>query len=185
MTYSITNTPDIEPIDLDDMKNYLKVDLTDDDELIVVLIEAARQEVEALYGFALITQTVKVVYDSWNEFGELPLSNATSVTSVKYYDSDNTQQTWSSSNYIVDTDGEPNCISKKTDVAFPALYNRPSPIEVIYTAGFGSNTTDVPHHLKIPIYKIVADWYDRREDKPWERVSASRYLVRKNMICLL
>ncbi len=164
------------------MKNYLKVDVDDDDILIAQLITAATREIESLYGYALITQTIKAVYDDWRL--ELPMSNVQSVTSVKYYDVDNSQQTWASSNYIVDSDGIPNCITKKTDVTYPTVYNRPNPIEVIYIAGFGDDTTDVPDIKKLPIYRMVADWYDQREDKPWEKVTAVRYLTRRNMECL-
>lgn len=180
MRYTVTNKADNLPITLSEAKSYLKVDHDDDDTLIDQLTRAATEFVESTLGYALITQTIKAVYDDWEIV--LPLSNVQSVTSVKYYDVDNTQQTWASSNYLIDSDGKPNCITKKTSVSWPTLYDRPSAVEVIYIAGYGDDSGDVRQEDKIAIYKTLADWYEMREDRPWEKVTAARYLMRKNAV---
>ena len=146
-----------------------------------MLIQSARRYVETLLGKALITQTIEAVYDCWDIV--LPLANAQSITSVKYYDVDGVLQTLNSARYIADLKGLPNRITRHPDYSWPQLQvNRSSAIEVVYVAGFGDTRDDVPAELKIPIYKVLTEFYEKREDKPWEKVTASRYLIRKNAV---
>ena len=181
MQYTVTNSPDVEPISLNEAKDYLKVDYDTDNDLILDLIGAARRYVETLMGRAFITQTIEAVYDCWDIV--LPLANATSVTSVKYYDTDGVLQTLASGRYIADLKGLPNRIVRHPDYTWPSLQlNRTSAVEVIYTAGFGDTRDDVPREYLIPIYKVLTEFYEKREDKPWEKVTASKYLIRKNAV---
>src|SRR5580698_760383 len=48
--------PIVEPVSLSDMKNYLRVDVTDDDLLISTLISASRERAEDLTGRCLVAQ---------------------------------------------------------------------------------------------------------------------------------
>lgn len=182
MQYTVINSPDVEPISLNEAKGYLKVDFDTDNNLILMLIEAARRYTETLLGQALITQTIEAVYDCWEPI-VLPLSNAQSVTSVKYYDVDGLLQTLSSDRYLVNLKGKPNTIRRHPDYSWPELQvNREAPIEVVYVAGFGDSRDAIPSELKMPIYKVLGEFYEKREDKPWEKVTASKYLIRKNAV---
>jgi uncharacterized phiE125 gp8 family phage protein len=156
------------------------VDYTEDDDLIIDLIEAARRYCETLMGVAFITQTIEAVYDDWCI--NVPLSNIQSVTSVQYYDEDNTLQTLNSDTYIVDAKGKPNSITRHKNYQWPPLFDRPSPVIVTYVAGFGDAANDVEKEFVVPVYKVLSEWYELREDKPWEKVTASRYLIRKNAV---
>jgi uncharacterized phiE125 gp8 family phage protein len=55
--------PAVEPLSLDEAKLHLRVDIVDDDELITVLIQAAREYCEEFCHRAFITQTWKLVLD--------------------------------------------------------------------------------------------------------------------------
>ena len=174
--YQVTTKPVNNPFTLDEVKDWLKVDVTDDDLLISGLVTAATELVERQMGEAYMTQTIKAVFRNWCM--ELPLANVQSITSVKYYDTQNTLQTWSSSNYFVDTIDKPHKVERLSTVSFPSLYRREYPVEVIYVAGYGDNTNNVPYLKKLPILVKVAEWYDNRADRPWEKVSASDGMIR-------
>lgn len=179
MQYKVIDKPDVEPISLSEAKAYLKVDNTVEDTLIATLIQASREYIESQVGRAMITQTIEAVYDDWCIV--LPLSNAQSVTSVKYYDPDGNLQTWDAANYQLEAKGEPCTITKAVDIVYPVLtLPRRDRVEVIYVAGFGDDADDVPSEYKLMMYKVLAEFYEHREDRPWEKLTASRYLIRKN-----
>src|SRR5579884_3684274 len=58
-----TAEPASEPVALADAKNYLRVDITNDDTLVTGLITAARAHAEEFMRRSLITQTWKLAYD--------------------------------------------------------------------------------------------------------------------------
>lgn len=64
-----TVAPAIEPLALSDAKQYLRVDITDDDNLITGLITSARRAVETRLRQALITQTWVLYLDSFPSAG--------------------------------------------------------------------------------------------------------------------
>jgi len=178
--YQVKDHPDVEPITLSEAKAYLKVEHDAEDVLITHLITAARQYVEGQYGYALITQTITAGYNSWKL--RLPLSNAIDVVSVSYYNASNVLTAIDSDDYNLDAIGKPNCITFAEGFIFPTVYDRSTPIVVEYTAGYGENVADVPKADVIPIYKVLAEWYEDREDKPWEKLTASRFLIRQRQI---
>lgn len=65
MAAILIEAPAIEPISLNDAKNYLRVDHAADDALITSMISAARIQVESRTRRALMTQTWRVVLDRW------------------------------------------------------------------------------------------------------------------------
>lgn len=63
---SITQTPSdgyTEPVTLADMKAYLRVDFTDDDDLITALITAARMKCEKTLGMVLVDTDITARYE--------------------------------------------------------------------------------------------------------------------------
>src|SRR5947199_8130721 len=61
----IVNGPALEPIALADAKKWLKLETSDEDDVIGALITAARLMVEAQIRRMLITQTWRLIYDCW------------------------------------------------------------------------------------------------------------------------
>jgi len=107
----IVTQPAVEPITLAEAKQHLRVDVTDDDALITILIIGAREACEAFIHGKLITQTWEVELDAWptDQLPVLiPIEPLISVQSVKWADDLNTVTTMTvATDYLVDTDSEP------------------------------------------------------------------------------
>lgn len=137
-----STAPTAEPVTLNDVKDHLGIlpeDSTHDRKLETFIIPSARQMVEARLSKTLVTTTWTANYRDFPRSGwwiELPFPPLASVTSVKYYDENGTQQTWSSSEYIVDTSSSPGRVALDPDYTWPSTeVGRISRVEVIYVAG--------------------------------------------------
>jgi len=164
MKLKVITPPSVEPISLTEAKKQLNVDFEDDDTFIGNLIKSAREYCEKLQNRAYVTQTLEIALDDFpcDEI-ELPRPPLQSVTSVKYYDVDDTENTFSSSNYYVDTYSEKGKISLNYNTYFPITTLRPKNGVIIrYIAGHGV-AADVPMRIKQAILLLVAHWYENRE----------------------
>src|SRR5262245_61208300 len=103
----IITPPDVQPLTLAETKEHLRVDITDEDTLIGLHIEAATSFIEKFLGRALVTQTWEMAIDQFPTDGKktiaIPLPPLQSVTSIKYDDTGNVERTLSGSGYMVDT----------------------------------------------------------------------------------
>ena len=160
----VTAQPDVEPILLADAKVHLRVDGTDEDTLIDILITAAREMVEKRANRSLITQTrtVKMDYFPISDTILLPHGPVQSVTHVKYYDEDEVEQTFNSSLYWVDVDSDIARIVVKDD-GWPETEDMPNAVEIEYEAGYGDAGSDVPKPLIQAMYLIIGHLYENRE----------------------
>lgn len=181
MSIKVTTAPTAEPVTLDEAKRQCRIELDDDseDSLLNMWIEAARLEVEDITKRALITQTITWTLDrfpSSSAVFRVPRPPLVSVTSVKYYDTAGTQQTVSSSNYIVDTNSEPGRIAPAVDQIWPTEQERIDAVEVIYVAGYGARAA-VPTRFKAAILMSVCFWWENRGDVAVEIPQAARQLA--------
>jgi uncharacterized phiE125 gp8 family phage protein len=178
MAWKVTTAPVNEPWTLSDVKNYLKVDTSADDTLITTLISAARQAAESYLNMALITQTVTEKLDRLNSPTlYLSVSPVISVASFQYADSQNTTQTFASTNYVVDTFSKPARLSLAYGKTWPTLYGNINDVTITYTAGFGTEASGVPTQIRQAMLMMIADSYDNREDYVKKMPTASQYLL--------
>ena len=145
------------------MKTFLKVDVSDDDTLIDNLIEAATESCQIYTNQYFINTVVTQYSDNWKEFYSLYKSPVVSITHVKYYDSDDAQQTLASSNYILDNISKPARIGVSVTGDLPNLSTRINAVEVKYTVGYGTASTDVPEGIRAAIGLTCANWYENRQ----------------------
>lgn len=164
MTTVRVSPPAATPVSLSEAKAHLRVDGSDEDSLIGDLIDAAVAHFDGLgiLGRAMVTQ-------SWAEWvgnapGQvrLPIGPFQSLTSVEYYDSDNTLQTATLGNFETRLDGDFVRVLPKSGNAWPGAYNRPDAIKITYVAGFGDAGSDVPQSIRQAILMTVAHWYEHR-----------------------
>jgi uncharacterized phiE125 gp8 family phage protein len=156
----------LQPVTVYDVKTYLREINDEDDALIFDWINAATDELQKATGRAFINTTFDDVYDQWpiteNSFAvchRVPLST---VSSIKYIDSNGTQQTWSSSYYDVDTTSEPGRIGLAYGATIPTIRLEDNSVVIRYVAGYGATPATVPAAAKHYIYMWIAAAHCRR-----------------------
>lgn len=166
MGLTLITSPTQEPLTLEETKVHLKVDEADDDGLIYALIEAARSYCESYQRRVYISQTWELWLDDWpdGDYIALPLPPLQSVTSVIYYDTDDTEATFSSDDYFVDTKNEPGRVHLNYGEVWPTTTLRPANgVVVRFVAGYGSEVSDVPEKAKQAMKLLIGAWYEQRE----------------------
>ena len=153
---------------LNEAKTHLRVDFTDDDTYITSLCLAAKQTIENYCNLMLLETTIILYCDSWADSKEVYFSPSlntgdASVTSITYYDSDNTQQTWATSNYRYNEFSSPMGISLKVGKAYPTLADRKNAIEVTYKVG-SSSASDISEQLKQAGLILIGNMYENRQE---------------------
>tara|TARA_R110002012_G_scaffold55882_1_gene142598 strand:+ start:2779 stop:3357 length:579 start_codon:yes stop_codon:yes gene_type:complete len=144
-------------------KDFLKVDTTADDTLIDNLIKAATQSCEEYTNQYFMDTLVTQYSDNWMEFYRLYKSPVSSLTHIKYYDSTDTLQTLAASNYILDNASKPARIGLAVDGELPTLADRINAVEVKYTVGYGTASTDVPDGIKQAVLLTLGNFYENRQ----------------------
>lgn len=168
MGRTLVTAPAEEPLSLSDAKAHLRLEHDDDDTLVGLLIQGARQYLERALGRSLVTQTWDLTLDDFyagSPGGEvilLPGGPVQSVTSITYYDSQGTSTVLSSSLYLVDTSCEPARISPSVGGVWPGTQSRMGAVVVRYVVGFGAASA-VPQDIKAILRLLVGHWYENRE----------------------
>lgn len=165
MALTVVTAPAVEPISSAEAKLHLRVDISDDDNLITALIQTAREVAEGIARRALITQTWKLILDEFpGDEIVIPMPPLQSVASITYKDQDGSASTFSSGDYIVNTDTEPGKVVLGYGKSWPATTLYPTgAVTVQFTAGFGDASTDVPEKYRQAMLLLIGHWYENRE----------------------
>lgn len=161
MTLFRTVAPAAEPVMQAEAKRLLRIDHDSEDELIDGLIRAAREEVEAACGLALIDQGWRLCLDRLPRSGRVLLSRhpVREVLSVTVYGRDGEASLADPAGYALDRAGRPARLHFHRPLAPGAAMNG---IEIDFAAGFGETGVEVPDLLKRAILVLVAHWYEFR-----------------------
>lgn len=155
-------TPPAAPSDaLADAKTQLRVSGSGDDALITALIAAAVGALDGwsgILGRALMTQTWRQDFSCFSERLDLPLAPVASVTSVGYYDGDNTLQSVDASDWALLADGRGSYVRRLPTGTWPSVYDRPDPVRVTFVAGYG-NWSDLPAPIRQAVILMTAKLY--------------------------
>lgn len=160
----ISSEPAAALVSTADMKAHLRVDFSDDDDLIDSLVTVATKIAEAITGRAFISQTWKLYADDFGSSDtiKIPKPPLQSITSIEYYDTAGSLQTWSSSEYEVDTISERGRVKVADGYSFPSLDNRINATIITFVAGYGDASTDVPTPIIEAVKQIVNHLYENR-----------------------
>ena len=185
-----TLDPATEPIDVVTMKNYLRVDISDDDDLIGSLISVARERAEDMTGMCLLPQQWTFSFDRfprhcYESFAGLatdrlylhehrrnsmfmhdgnaiilPRGPVQSVDSITYKDAFGDVQTLDPSRYQVDSLSSPARINPVYGTTWPIALPDQNSITVMFTAGCDSIPQSFIHAIKL----IVGTYYENRAE---------------------
>ncbi len=164
MTPILLSGPAIEPVSLQEAKNWLRVEGNGDDMLIQALITSARLIVEARTATMLITQSWRCILDAWpiSAIVEIPLKPLQGIDEIRTRAQNGNETVVSSDIYFLES-----------GTRHPRLHFRQPPpppgqavagIEIDLTVGFGSTDASVPAPIRQAILLLVARWYENRGD---------------------
>tara|TARA_R100000808_G_scaffold489_1_gene2455 strand:+ start:1378 stop:1980 length:603 start_codon:yes stop_codon:yes gene_type:complete len=159
-----TTAPTTRPVSLDRVKRNLGLDnVRDFDTTLQELIHAATNAVQNDLGRCLIETTYTLYLDKWpGREIQLPYPPLLSVTHIKYYgDATETLDTLSTDDYTVSTSGDPGVVWLNEDKDWPDLMDRPTPIEIKFKAGYGSDADDVPAAIAAAVTMTAAYFFDQ------------------------
>lgn len=161
MTMTLVTPPAAEPVTLAEMKDYLRLSSTSEDDLISGLLASARETVERSTGTALITQTWRLYCDKWPASGLVRIARypVAQIESVTAYDPEGDATVLAADDIFLDATTRPaRLYLSATAVALRPLNG----LEIDFIAGFGDAGADVPDGLKHAIKVLVAHWYEFR-----------------------
>lgn len=164
-----TTAPAEPIISTADAKAHLRVEHTADDTLIAGLVSAVAGALEGRQGFlnrSLVTQswTWKLPFFPIGTELHLPMLPLRSVTSIKYYDQANVQQTLSADAYYVYPGVELGYIKLKDTGAWPSTYERDDAVEVVYETGYGAASA-LPPSIVAAAKLMLTRLYAKRGDE--------------------
>ncbi len=153
--------PEAEPVTLADAKAHLRLDHDGEDGLIEGLIRAAREEVEASCGLALIAQDWRLTLDRVPRSGTVAIRRhpVVEILSVTVYGADGEASLLQPQGLALDRASRPARLHF-ADVPQPRIAM--NGIEIDFRAGFGEAGTDVPDLLKRAMLALVAHWFEFR-----------------------
>ncbi|MDA8256447.1 MAG: head-tail connector protein [Betaproteobacteria bacterium] len=158
MPLQIIQEPAVEPLSLLEAKLHLRVDVPDDDALILALITSVRQYAETITRRAFIQQTWAYVIDSfpgptltgvpWGKTFTLPQhaieiekSRVQQVTAINYLDMSGNPQVMPAANYIVDYGSEPCRITPVFGQIWPIPMPQIGACNIQFVAGYAAPVT--------------------------------------------
>lgn len=170
-------------LDLQEVKDHLRVEHGADDVLIQGLIDAAQRHVEGpggVLGRTLLRQGWTGKLDRWPSCGrpiEIPLPPLISIDAVRYVAPDGTLTAWAPANYQVQMQGDqPAKLWPAHGISWPSIRCQPDGIEVDFTAGYGGPEA-LPESLRLAILQVIALWYDNRAGTDDVSKAAERLLM--------
>lgn len=126
-------------ITVDEAKAHIAETGTFRDGIIEAAILAGYNYISGLTDRAILTEKWRIYHTHWKEI-KIPRGQLQSVQSVKYLDTDGTEQTVSADDYeVIGVGGDEGYISFSDDFERPELYDH-EPIRVEFTAGWLPDT---------------------------------------------
>lgn len=144
----VDTAPTSEPLTLKEAKLELGIasGQTAHDERVTSLIKQAREQFEYDTGFVAINTTFTHTIRCFETDIELTHRNPSSITSIKYYDGSDVQQTVSTDVYSIDV--ARRLVRLKHNQDWPTPNDRWDAVEIKYVAGAGTVSTDVPERWR-------------------------------------
>lgn len=150
-----------EPIGLDQAKLQLKVEHAVDDDLIIGLIQTAREHVEKYCSIRLMAVAATMTAARFSDLDRLAHAPVQSVTEVTYLDAAGAEQTLDPAVYEL-VEVEADVLRPRLRLAynqvFPAIRSAEDAVRVTAVVGY----TVVPKPIILAMLRLISLWYDNR-----------------------
>ncbi|MFH1998721.1 MAG: head-tail connector protein [Planctomycetota bacterium] len=164
-SYKVKTQPVLEPVGVEEVKLWARIDHDREDKQIESLIKTARELIELYLGRALIYQTWELAFDAWPSDGlgvELPVPPLVSITELRSLAEDGTPTVLSSEYYYVDNRAEPGRVYLMPDASICTTRAHRG-VEIEYLAGYGATGASVPESIRQAIKQLALELYETRE----------------------
>lgn len=189
----IISPPACEPVLLDEFKDHLRLDGSDEDAPLGALISSARNLVENYLNLYLVDRTLALYLDKWplqDGLGTsshsipwwsgtasgalslldraassivLPLRPVSDISSINMIAPDGTETLWSADNYQLRPGLSP-LIALQSGRRWPAAGRAVDGIKITLISGFGSSWNAVPASLRQATLMLASHLYANRGD---------------------
>ena len=162
MLYEITESPKGEPLSLEAVKTYLRGipgDDSEDDDVLLPLISAAREYCENITGRALAPQTITAYPEDGSVRMRLPRPPVVEIMSVT-------------------EGGEPVAYTSDPVRAFLKLERPASSMAITYRAGY----SELPSLIRQAMLLLIGHWYTNRETVVNGAVTSAEVAVSANVM---
>lgn len=174
-TVKVIAEPEQEPVTLAEARDWCRIDDTNSDWVLLLLIRAMREHAENLTGRAFCSRTLRLYLSGWPldcnlgariELPHPPLrmvgSPSVAVESFNYIDTDGVLQTLAPSDYVVHDEYEPGFIVPAWDVYWPTIRSVPDALQITYYVGYAS-TSAIPRSVRLWMAARIATLFETRE----------------------
>ena len=177
----LVNDPSTKVVSVDDIKAQLRIDSSDENDLLGYYIDAATDMAENYCNRHFITHQYKLYFNEKVDKASLIFPNCTleeagSNKPVNWVDENGAAQ--SSDKAYIDAFSNPSLVYLSSD--FPGTTLKDNAANTFYfwfNTGYGAARADVPEAIKQAIKLIVADMYYFREDRKRQFPMASQILL--------
>ncbi len=189
----LVTPPNLEPLDLEEVKKQRRFSATTLDTRFDVWISAARQQFEEEAGLQLMLATRLCMGETFPIQSAITVKRAPvqSIVSVEYIGSDGiTVVAMDPEDYEMfpstPTKGvypSPGGVRLAQGAAWPVGVDRPGGVRVTYTAGFGSAPGDVPELIAHALMMYVGDfhrWSENQTEKSVTTTPIGSLMIRRH-----
>lgn len=155
-------------VNLQDLKNNLRLTTSDEDGLVALYAEAAVNLFEEMTSQRLISRSFRwdqrdFPMESDEEGIELPVAPVASITHVKYYDTAGVLTTWASDNYTLDSSRHFPRVHLAPSITYPTVQDdRHNGVQITFSAGYGATYASVPKGIQWAIIVLASHMFVNR-----------------------
>ena len=142
-----------------DLRRYVDLADNEDDSFLAELEKMAVERVESDTRRQLVNATWKMYLPCFSEVMQIRKAPVSSITQIRYVDTDGTWQTLATSVYETFLQREPAEIRLAYNQVWPITRQKEQAIEITFVAGYGT-ADDVPELAKHAVKMIVQDSYN-------------------------
>jgi uncharacterized phiE125 gp8 family phage protein len=150
-----------------DAKAHLKIEHSDEDDLVAAYVAAATGYLDGpdgVLGLALIEQTWSQSFDCFpcRRWFHLAFGPLLQVEAISYFDPDGQEQEFTGFRAVSDATGP--MVMLNEGESWPATAVRSDAVTVEWTCGFGPDDIDLPQPIVHAARLLIGDWHLNREN---------------------